>query len=166
MAEGKTMEALIRRGGSVDCIRISELTREYFQYMPLNPDQIFDRMKKGVRYLVLGHEGRVKGYLDYEFAQSPDPRNATDGGPLPTEKTAKILGLCVEPDLRGNGYGKKLLAQALEEAKKEGCQQAVILVEEGNEKAIRLYAKFGFVQHGKLRQDLWGKRVLLCVKKL
>ena len=102
------MEPLIRPAASVDCVRISELTRKYFPYMPLSADAIFDRMKNGIRYFVLGHEGRVKGYIDFEINPAPNPKHETQNGPLATEKTVKILGLCVEEELQGKGYGRKL----------------------------------------------------------
>lgn len=174
-AHGSFESVSIRRATTSDSVRLSELTKRFFPYIHVSADQVFDRMKNGVVYFVLEKQGgnAILGFIDFELNSEPNPRHATvsaDGTapnpPLQAQKTAKILGLCVVPDLQGKGWGKKLLHAALIEAKQMGCTQAVMLVEEANGKAIALYEKAGFQKHGKLAQKIWDKDVLLYVKAL
>jgi len=159
----------IRRAVTSDSVRLAGLTKQFFPYIHLSADQIFDRIRNGVVYFVLHrqHEYELLGFIDFELNTEPNPRHATrEKPPLSSPKTAKILGLCVVPELQGHGMGTKLLQAALHEARKMDCKQAVMLVEEGNEKAIRLYENAGFKKHGKLTQKIWEKDVLLYVKPL
>ncbi len=159
-------ECVIRSGRTSDSVRLAALTHEFFPYLHLTADDIFDRMKSGVQYLVLEKDGGLKGFVDFEFTREPNARHKTaENPPLHSAKAAKILGLCVVPELRGRGFGKRLFAAALQEASRYS-DQVVVLVEESNQKAIRLYEQFGFRRHGKLQQKLWGRDVLLYVKTL
>lgn len=160
----------IRPATTSDSVRLSELTKRFFPYIHVSADHVFERMKNSVAYFVLekkeenGHT-LLAGFIDFELNAEPNPRHATkDAPPLNGPKTAKILGLCVLPELQGQGWGKKLLQAALTEAKQIGCTQVVMLVEESNQKAIAIYEKAGFQKRGKLAQKLWDKDVLLYVK--
>ncbi|GEM_PF-2847998 len=185
---------VIRRGTTSDSLRLSVLTKRFFPYIHVSADHVFDRIQSGVVYFVLeksekkedveknenreenaiqlpsaqpSHVGELAGFVDFEFNAEPNPRHATsDAPPLENPKTAKILGLCVVPELRGRGWGKKLLKAALDAAQTMGCTQVVMLVEESNEKAIGIYEKAGFKKRGKLVQKIWDKDVLLYVKAL
>ncbi len=155
----------IREGQATDCVRLAALTEKFFPYIRLNADQIFERIKNGVRYFVLEQDGALVGFIDFEIVEDPNERHETpEGRVLEPVKTAKILGLCISEPWQGKGWGKRLFEAALEEAKKE-CRQAVILVEEANKKAITIYEKHGFQKKGKLSRTLWGREVLLYVKK-
>ncbi|MBI5226495.1 GNAT family N-acetyltransferase [Candidatus Micrarchaeota archaeon] len=162
----------IRRAVTSDSVRLSELTKRFFSYIHISADHVFERIKTGVVYFVLERSdvdgtAELVGFIDFELNDEPNPRHAiTEKPPLPAQKTAKILGLCVVPELQGHGWGKKLLAAALSEAKTTGCTQVVMLVEESNATAICIYEKAGFVKRGKLAQKIWGKDVLLYVKPL
>ncbi|MBI2444778.1 GNAT family N-acetyltransferase [Candidatus Micrarchaeota archaeon] len=157
----------LRRAVTTDSVRLADLTKRFFPYIHLSADHVFERIKNGIVYFVLARDDEVLGFIDFELNAEPNPRHATaEKPPLSSPKTAKILGLCVVPELQGQGWGKKLLAAALGEAKDIGCTQAVMLVEESNAKAIRIYEQAGFQRHGKLVQKLWDKDVLMFVRLL
>ncbi len=158
---------IIRHARTSDSVRLAHLTKRFFPYIHLSADQVFDRIRDGIVYFVLTHGDDVLGFIDFELNSEPNPRHATKDAPaLDSPKTAKILGLCVVPELQGQGWGKKLLQAALDEAKAMQCRQVVMLVEESNAKAIRIYEQAGFERHGKLAQKIWEKDVLLYVKAL
>ncbi len=61
------------------------------------------------------------------------------------------LGMGVDPDYRGQGIGRRLLAATLDAAGRRGIERVELQVLESNEIAIRLYQHFGFEQEGLLR---------------
>lgn len=68
---------------------------------------------------------------------------------------AEIGNLCVLPEYRGKGTGRKLLASMIELLKSKGCSTVYLEVEETNVPAISLYEKFGFQKYN-LRKDYYG----------
>ncbi len=71
-----------------------------------------------------------------------------------TESHIASLGLSVDQTIRGQGLGKKLLHNSIEEAKKKltGLRIITLEVKQPNTIAISLYKKFGFEQYGYLPQ--------------
>lgn len=59
-----------------------------------------------------------------------------------------IANLAVHPDFRRQGIGARLLKHALQQAAHEGMCSAQLEVRAGNQAAIALYRRFGFVQVG------------------
>ena len=55
-----------------------------------------------------------------------------------------ILNLCVETSYQGCGWGKKLLLELLEQAKKRSCRIAFLEVRVSNKRAFDLYHGLGF----------------------
>jgi len=55
-----------------------------------------------------------------------------------------IGNLAVAPGTQGEGVGALLLARALADAADRGIEHAALEVRVGNERAIRLYERFGF----------------------
>jgi putative acetyltransferase len=69
---------------------------------------------------------------------------------------AVTLGMSVDQDWRRQGIGSQLMAQAIAWAKSTGIISRIELaVFERNEKAIRLYQKFGFEIEGKRRKAIF-----------
>ncbi len=68
---------------------------------------------------------------------------------------AEIGNLCVLPEYRGKGTGRKLLSSMIELLKSKGCSTVYLEVEETNVPAISLYEKFGFQKYN-LRKDYYG----------
>jgi RimJ/RimL family protein N-acetyltransferase len=54
------------------------------------------------------------------------------------------LGIAVRRKFWGKGVGAGLINEAISLSKKSGCQRLMLGTIEGNERAIRLYSKFGF----------------------
>jgi ribosomal-protein-alanine N-acetyltransferase len=60
-----------------------------------------------------------------------------------------VATIAIHPDFRGHGLGEKLLLQVLKSAKEEGAVSSFLEVREGNNPAITLYRKFGYVESGR-----------------
>lgn len=58
--------------------------------------------------------------------------------------TSRIAAMGVVPDLRGQGLGRRLLTEAVEEARSRGDRAVLLEVIEQNTPAVRLYTSFGF----------------------
>ncbi len=57
---------------------------------------------------------------------------------------ARILNIAVLKEFQNKGYGKKLLIEALKDAKNNNLRYAMIDVRVNNLKAVSLYTKLGF----------------------
>lgn len=64
---------------------------------------------------------------------------------------AHVLTICVHPDFRQMGYGKRMLRQLLEKGSKKGAQECFLEVRPSNKVAITLYLAMGFLQVGERR---------------
>ena len=65
-----------------------------------------------------------------------------------TPDEVEILNIAVREDRRRHGYGRLLMATALQDAKETGILQGVLEVRISNAPAIHLYESFGFRQAG------------------
>ena len=59
------------------------------------------------------------------------------------------LGISVDKELWGLGIGNALMASCIECAKKMGFEQVELEVIAGNDTAMHLYEKYGFVEYGR-----------------
>jgi len=64
------------------------------------------------------------------------------------EDEAHVATFAVHPEHRRNGVGWRLLLHALKDTCQEGATHAFLEVRAGNESAVKLYEKFGFVRVG------------------
>ncbi len=71
------------------------------------------------------------------------------------ENTAYLYGLAVAKEYRGQGWGKQLLAESLQEIKEKGIKQVELTVDPANKRACTLYRKFGF-EKIEQRKDEYG----------
>jgi len=62
---------------------------------------------------------------------------------------AEILTIAVEPSARGRGHGRDLLEEALRRLYRERAEVVFLEVDEGNEAALKLYRRLGFVEVGR-----------------
>ena len=60
-----------------------------------------------------------------------------------------IATIATHPDFRKQGIGKALLLHTLKSAKEEGAITSFLEVREGNETALEMYRKFGYVESGR-----------------
>ncbi len=73
------------------------------------------------------------------------------GGQLPTESHRATLGVGIEQTHRGRGWGRRLVETAIGWARQEPAISWVDLgVFEGNDRAVALYRKLGFVECGRV----------------
>ncbi len=100
----------------------------------INQDQI--TADKPEKVIVAVENGALLGRIKiFKRASVFDNTRITIGG---------IGGVCVEPHVRNQGIGSRLLRAALVEIKKSNVDIALLLVDSKNKKAISLYQKFGF----------------------
>lgn len=62
-------------------------------------------------------------------------------------KLLSIDTLCIDEDFRGQGIGTKMLEFAKNIAKEQNCTDMHLTVNPNNEKAIKVYEKFGMKVH-------------------
>ena len=65
------------------------------------------------------------------------------------------MGMSIHAPWQGRGLAGPLLETVLSEAKKQGYQRMDLEVYADNERAVRLYRRFGFVKEGHKRHDVW-----------
>jgi putative acetyltransferase len=83
-------------------------------------------------------EGRVIGTLG--IAREPHP----------VTRHVAALGMQVASDWRSRGVGSALLAEAFRWARWAGVEKLALTVYPDNDRARKLYEKFGFVEEGRL----------------
>ncbi len=66
----------------------------------------------------------------------------------------------VRQDARGNGYGRTLVAAAIERAKSRGCSRIQLETNRNNEAAVRLYEAAGF--EASHLPHYWGDAPDIC----
>ncbi|HEX8645801.1 MAG TPA: GNAT family N-acetyltransferase [Thermoleophilaceae bacterium] len=137
----------VRRAGPADAAAIAEIHVGAWRagYRGLLPDAVLDGLSVGVRRraweerlagadapptLVAEHEGAVAGFCALE-----------PGG-------GEVAALYVDPGRWGSGAGAALLGAGLELLREHGAKEAVVWLLAGNERARRLYRRFGFAADG------------------
>ena len=68
----------------------------------------------------------------------------------PVTRHVASLGMFVHPEWRGRGVGTALMRAALDWAGQHGVEKLALSVYPGNDAAMGLYRKFGFVEEGRL----------------
>jgi putative acetyltransferase len=68
----------------------------------------------------------------------------------PVNRHVASVGMAVAEAWRGRGVGAAPLAEGLRWAREQGVEKVALTVYPGNERAIALYRKFGFVEEGRL----------------
>jgi GNAT superfamily N-acetyltransferase len=61
------------------------------------------------------------------------------------DRVALLEDMVVSPNVRGSGVGSRLLEQAIQLARLDGCKRITLLTDRANEPAQRFYQKHGFV---------------------
>lgn len=96
--------------------------------------------RQSATLLVAETAGKVVGYAALWFAA----------------EEAELGDLAVLPELRGRGFGRRLLDGALAEAARRGARQVYLEVRESNVAARRLYERAGFTTAG-VRADYYSE---------
>jgi RimJ/RimL family protein N-acetyltransferase len=110
-------------------------TREYLELV---------RKKGGVQLVVLEEGGDIVGWCDI----APQTFEG--------QWHAGRLGMGLLAGYRGRGWGKRLLAQALEGAFLKDIERVELEVFSSNQRAVRLYRNAGFREEGQKRK---GRKV-------
>lgn len=101
---------------------------------------VMNNIENNIPQYIAVHEGHVVGWCDII------PRRGVDfshsGG----------LGMGVHKDYRGQGIGTRLLNATLEAAKEYGLERVELEVYTSNTRAMKLYAKRGFLTEGVKRK--------------
>lgn len=131
----------IRQAQETDLAALAALDRMIFghlayPYFVLR--QMFD-VHRG-ELLVLDQAGGLRGY-------SIAVRSTTRG-------LAWFLGLGVEPESRGRGYGRRLAETSLNRLRAQGLDRVRLTVDGENAAAVRLYLRLGFVRLGEIADYL------------
>ena len=97
-------------------------------------------------------------FLDTDFG----PRGLVIGARDPDDASrAFLLSLWVEPDLRGQGAARTLVAAVRDDARASGFRELVLHVAEENAAARALYDRFGFREAGSVALPGAGGRIEL-----
>ena len=106
--------------------------------------------KENYQYVIAFGEGKVSGV----------------GGVICTEDSAEIFTVAVSPEHRKKGIGGRILSELIAFCKRTGTKSIFLEVEEGNESAIALYSKFGFLQVGLRKGFYRGKNAIIMELEL
>ena len=103
---------------------------------------IADSVRKGRPHFVALAGKKVVGWCD--IVEKPRALLAHSG----------VLGMGLLPPYRGRGIGAALMERALADAKAKGFTRIELTVRADNERAKRLYEKFGFAVEGLCRRHM------------
>lgn len=77
---------------------------------------------------------------------------------------AEIYSIVVKEEYEGQGIGHRLLDELTASLKKSGVSKVFLEVEDGNERAYRLYLHFGFVEYRR-RVGYYDGKDAVCMEK-
>ena len=121
------LPAQVRKARAQDVKTISEIEKSVYEF-PWTERIFHDCMNAGYTCLVYENAYELFGYGIMSFA---------DG-------ECHVLNLCVEPSYQGVGWGKSLLNNLLEIARKRKSRVAFLEVRMSNQRAFSLYHQLGF----------------------
>jgi ribosomal-protein-alanine N-acetyltransferase len=124
-------EVAIRPMRAEDIAAVVALESEVYQF-PWGEGIFRDCLRVGYYCRVIDFEERVAGYGILSMGAGE----------------AHVLNLCVRPDLRGRGIGRRMLEYLLRRARESGMRAAFLEVRPSNLAAVRLYQVAGFEQIG------------------
>jgi RimJ/RimL family protein N-acetyltransferase len=107
--------------------------------LPLEKARAFvlDTVKHGYPMFVLDHDGRLVGWCDILPARDNE-----------ATRHVGVLGMGLLGEYRGQGFGKRLINDALTAARAFGFSRVELSVFATNARAIALYRQVGFVEEG------------------
>jgi ribosomal-protein-alanine N-acetyltransferase len=90
----------------------------------------------------------------YTVAETPDGRVAGYAGLMAIAGEGDVQTIAVAQDQWGSGLGSRLLTRLLQQAVEAGCEGVLLEVRVDNDRAQRLYERFGFQPIG-VRRDYY-----------
>lgn len=137
---------MIRRAEISDAEAIYEILSKTDDPWTLGVVESELKSESSKAFVYLGDEGAVQGFVDIKILYDE----------------ADLMHIAVSEEMRGQGIGAKLLAQAIEEA--EG--KAIALeVRKSNFKAINLYEKYDFLREGTRKNYYHGEDAVLMWRR-
>lgn len=121
----------LRRMRWWDVPDVHAIERDLFPEDPWSAEQFWQELAQPSRsYLVAEESGRVVGYAG-AFVMAPDSDVQTVG---------------VAPDAQGGGVATALVANLIHQVAERGATHLLLEVRADNDRARRLYERFGFVR--------------------
>jgi ribosomal-protein-alanine N-acetyltransferase len=133
-AEPRSLPPVLRPMRPLDVTTVAAIERAAYEF-PWTPGIFRDCLLAGYPSLVLEHAGRVAGYAIMSIAAGE----------------AHLLNLALAEDARGQGFGRLLLDQLVEQAVRAGADSMYLEVRPSNDRALRLYQRAGFEAIGRRR---------------
>jgi ribosomal-protein-alanine N-acetyltransferase len=96
------------------------------------------------RFYVVAEDTQARGGRPGEA----EPRIVGYAGLLAGVGEAEVLTIAVDPARAGRGLGARLLSELMREAARRRCDEVVLEVRVDNERAQKLYQRFGFLGIG------------------
>ena len=124
-------------------------TAEGFAATTPKSEQIVERMSEGPVWVALV-EGEIVGTVSVVLKR----------------ETLYVRGMAVLPRTRGTRLGKLLMKQVEQYAGEKGCKRLFLSTTPFLERAIRLYARFGFIRTPERPHDLFGTPLFTMEKML
>ncbi len=125
------MEFIVRKACSHDLPSLLLLENQCFEHDRLSPRSFQWMISRAHASLIVAQaEGQLMGYALLLF------RRGTS--------LARLYSIAISPAARGQGLGKRLLAEAEESARSSGCAYLRLEVRPDNEAAIGLYEGVGY----------------------
>ena len=144
---------MIREMRKEDLGRIAELEQELFTGDPWSEKEFLYEMNDNPFSFLYVYEedGIVKGYIDWWI----------------TYEQAQLANIAVARDSWGKGIGWQLLEFCIRNAVESGCENLSLEVRVSNERAKRLYERYGFIKAA-LRRNYYenGEDAELMIKPL
>ncbi|GIG67940.1 GNAT family N-acetyltransferase [Phytomonospora endophytica] len=106
-------------------------------------ESAFNERTTPANYVLAEVDGKVVGYSRL-MPKTPVAENSHVKG---------IYGLAVVPEARGLGVASKLLEASADEARRQGARKISLGVFSTNEPARRLYAKHGYFEEGRSKDE-------------
>lgn len=139
----------LRRATLQDIEKVVEIEKTSYTFPWTQPLFLRELDNPVSRFFVWDEEGTVVGYICYWVV----------------EDEAYLANIALDPSWRGLGLGRMLLKGSMERLKREGVQEVVLEVRQGNKTALALYRSVGFRVVGKRPrhyedgEDAWVMRL-------
>ena len=114
-----------------DLSAVMDIERRAYQF-PWTSGILRDCLRVGYCCWLLEHDGDIQAYGVMSVATGE----------------AHILNLCVRPESRRRGFGRKILVWLIDIARRHGADTVLLEVRPSNLAAIRLYEQLGFHEVG------------------
>lgn len=97
----------------------------------------FKEMIQAQEIFVAKIQDNIVGYITFNIKEKNNPS-------MRYRKQLQIEAICIDEKNRGEGIGTELLEYARKFGKENNCTDLYLTVNKENEKAIKIYERFGF----------------------